>query len=622
MATVQALIRGSRHVIDLDDVRDRAGAGGEAVVKIIGGEAVKIHFTYNPDLAAKLSDAPKGAPANVIMPGEPVTDATDPRRVLGFTMRLIKDTVPISMFGDADFQRQYNLTWEKLVRILLNLHDLVTQTHKAGIIFGDFNEKNVLVNPRTLEVFIVDMDAAWWGRWTTLTYTLEFTDVRLLKKNTQPNQSPVLIEKARYTQETDWYAYAAMVCKVLLGGTPYRDGTHKPKNGQPMQRLNQRVLSRLSFFDTKEHIKLPPEIRHPALLPAGLGRFLHDMFVEDRRETPFPRHYLETYVQMTCPKCGCEHGRAKCPKCGAAGITTPTTPYFKPGQRLNGHVPGSINILATYPFGEVQYVHHTGGAYRREDGSVVLRRPYSPSVTALVAGKRTVLIAGQKFAIFDGGPGVQKKYYATQSVMGRTTVAANSRYVYWMNGNNLVRNDPLRSIAGIGPSPTNQTSVWVGERFGVTLVTEPAHTRVQIFTDNSFRGTLDLPDLPGTIVGADCVVGDRLAWLKITCQNGRERTTTILVVDANAGLLATALAEGSTAYLARLTPTALAAGNAIYLPVEGLGIVQFAIEYGTIRMIGNLNVVTSFQDTVGFCLNSSGLVHVTRTAISHVVKTS
>jgi hypothetical protein len=389
-----------------------------------------------------------------------------------------------------------------------------------------------------------------------------------------------------------------------------------------MQRLNQRVLSRLSFFDARVRLS-PDAVRHPALLPAGLGQFLLDVFTKDRRETPFPQHDLDTYVQMTCPKCDCEHGRTQCPKCGEVGITTPTTPYFQPGQRLNGHIPTGTNILATYPFGQVRYVHHTGDAYQREDGSVVLRKRYSSGITTLIAGTRTVLITGQRFAIVGGGPKAQKKYYATQNVLGRTTVAANSRHVYWMNGNTLVRDDSLRGIAGVALCPANQTSVWAGEKFGVVLVTMgKTHARVGTFTDNGITNTLDLPDLPGTIVGADCVVGDSLAWLRITCQNGRERTTTILVVDAKAGLLATAPAVGSTAYLARLAPTALAAGNAVYVPVEGLGIAQFAIEYGTIRMTGNLTVVTSFQDTVGFCLNSTGLVHVTRTAIDNIVKAS
>lgn len=631
MATVHALIRGRRHVIDLDDVRDRAGSGGEAVVKIIDGEAVKIRHQYDPDLAGKLRDTPKGVHPNVIMPQEPVLDARDPSRVIGFTMKLVEgisrtptrepETFPISMFGDADFQSQHNLTWQKLVRVLLNLHDRVGDVHKSGIILGDFNEKNVLVNVRTLEVFLVDMDAAWWGKWKTFTFTSEFTDARLLRAGAEQGDPPVLIPNARYTQETDWYAYTAIVCKVLIGGTPYRDGVHQPKDGSEIQRLNQRVLSRLTYFD--KSIRLASDAyRHPSALPAGLGLFLRDVFVEDRRETPFPRAFLETYVQITCA-CGAKHGRRKCPKCGRPGITVATTPYFKPGEQpaSNRHSDGNEAgiIIATTPFGEnIRYVHHHNGVYRREDGSIVLRRSFSPGITALVAGERTVLIAGQKFAIV-GKRRAPKKYYATQRTLGRITVAANSRHVYWMNGNHLVREDSLRGITSIGPCPANMTSVWAGEQFGVALVHEQSGTSIRTFTDTGFTGSSPLPILPGTIVDAVCVVGNDLAWLKVTTQWARKRTTTVYVINTAAQLLATAEADGSTTYLGRLASSALAVSNMLFVPVEGVGLVRFKIEHGAVYMDGALNHTTTFQDTVGFCMNSTGLIHVSRGNVKHIL---
>jgi hypothetical protein len=622
MTTVHALVRGRRHVINTDDVSDRAGAGGEAVVKIINGEAAKIYFTYDPDRAERLRDAPKNAPTGAIMPLDPVYDANDPTKVIGFVMPLVTNAKPISMFGDADFQDQHGLTWRKLVQIILRLIDLVVKLHEAKIILGDFNEKNVLVNPRTLEVVIVDMDNAEWGKWKTRTYTLEFTAPELLVASTVPNDPPVMKDDACYSEETDWYAVAVMVCKVLLGGTPYRDGVHQPNAGEARMFLNRRVLNRISFFGS--NVKLPPEVHHPSSLPAGLGLFLYDVFVKDRRETPFPRQFIETYAWMTCPRCGCQHGRTQCPKCGAHGVSTPTAPYYKPGEKpVNGYTHGSIFLAAAPHKGAVQYVHYANGAYRREDDSIVLKKDRSPHISALVAGQRTVLIAGRKFAIIDGKRPTRKMYYATQRVLGQITVAANSRHVYWISGDHLVRDDSLRGITSIGRAIPHMTSVWTGEQFGVALMQAGTLTSVMTFNDSGYTGRYDIHDLspqPSAVVAAQCVISESHAWLTVTTEDG---TTKPYVFNATAQVLATAPTQrGIKTGINCMESSALAVGDKIMVPTSGKGIVRFRVWQGTIQQDGTIPYAATPKDIVQLTLSSTGLMQVTHTQLQPILSIS
>lgn len=658
---VSALIDGRLHTFNTKDTRRTLGEGGEAVVMSwdphpgfaaahgdpAGTEyVVKLYFTTGatPEETAvrksaagirqqKLPSFPSGLPRNAISPTALVRDRQN--QIIGYVMPRVRDTKPLCLFMDPDFRRDNGVTQEKAVKVLLNLHALVLAVHKAGIVLGDFNDKNVLVSLRTLDVYIVDMDAAQWGPWVSHVAEAQFADPTLL------DESFLLKNGKRYSTVSDWYSFTVMVYQLLTLSNPYRDGAHLPRkrHGQPLpprRNFPARVTHRVSTFDPD--VRLDPRMHRPSSLPEQLGLFMRETFTRDRRVTVFPIQLLTQFRWMTCPKCRREHGRTECPNrhCKAPGFPaaqTPATPRPTPpapSPVIPAAPSGSAAmrrpvrtdttyVTATASGGCFQYVHYTNGAYRREDNSVVWQRSFVPGMSVLVAGDRTVFAFGSEFAVRQkSGAGAK---YTTQNTFGRTTVATNSRHIYWLSDNSLMC-DGVR----YGQITPHMTSVWAGENFGVVLVQAGILAWVQTFDANSpgFTGSFYLPPSVDTLVGAQCVVGEKIAWLVVSYRatNGTI-TYKCFVIDAKANLQASAEGSASASnWMTTVSQSALAVGEKLLIPVTGTGIARIGLQGNALTHEGThrgiTSVITDARATVGICFTPTGLVHVGRKAITPI----
>lgn len=635
-------IDGRQYSFDTEDERQTIGEGGEAVVvrwtphaefiRRHGNRryAVKIFFDDTPEQRAaatmrqtKLRNVPRGVPHNVITPLDLVTDMRG--QIIGYVMPLVEDVVPLVRLMDPKFRRQSGITQAHAVQVLTNLHATVLALHDAGVVIGDFNDKNILVSVKTGEVYVIDFDSAQWGRWPCLAATAEFSDPTLL------DQSQNLRRGASYSKTSDWYSFAVIVYQLLTLSHPYRDGVHRPGPGKPRKRFPERVPIRLSVFNPDIH--LDQSVHRPASLPDELGRFMRDVFNHDHRTSPFPIHLLTTFQWMTCPRCGRQHGRAICPnrECGAKGVVAtqsqprhaqPETPPSTAGQ-----VPTATRqfIAAAQQGSRARYIYHESGAYRREDGTEVWQQAFSPQLSALVAGSRTVFCARSSFAIMNGDPRSAQQH-STDTQYGRATVATNSRHIYWVSSNSLVRDDGRLGTVTIGTIVPHMTSVWAGERFGLAMVQAGILTRVLVF-DAERAGLYRAYNLPpefGTVVDAQCVISDDLAWLVVS---SRSRSGTVInrcyVLNASAQLLATAESRrGDGTWLGSMTPSALAVRDKLLAPVARTGIVRIGLSGGRLHQEGiyrgSAGIVASADVTVGLCLTTDGILHIGRQQISRI----
>lgn len=667
---IDALIEGRPYHFDTEDTRRHVGEGGEALVVKwdppqdfirkygCGNYAVKLFFLETKEQKAaaivrqqKLRSIPRGLPRNALTPTTLVLDHAG--NIIGYVMELItdpedertnasgdeKNVQTIGKLMDPDFVKSKRLSLKQIIQILLKLGDLMNKAHKAGVVIGDFNEKNVLVNVRTGEVYLIDVDSAQWGIWRCLTVTSDFTDPLLLDASLAMMKSG-----ASYSIASDMYAYTVMVYQLLTRTHPYRDGVHNPKQkkGRPIVvklRGDQRIAARLSVFDPS--VRLDQEVHHPASLPVALGLFMRDTFVNDARVSTFPFQLLTSFVWMTCPRCKREHGRSECPRCKAPGVATQQAAYTPssattapppPKPATSGRPTAATTTATATPQappapdtqylavanigGQLQYVCHFGGAYRDETGAVILRAAtHSSNVSVIVAGPRTVFTSGNECAIVNGDP-TKARPFKVQRVDGKPAVAANSRCVYWVSGNSLVR-DSGHGTSIVGSVAQNLTSVWVGERFGVALVRAGAITRVLAF-DADRPGFKDFYLLPqaGFVVDAHCVVGDHLAWLFVTHRGRGGKHRNICYVISNGGWLR-AIADatpGTQSWLGTIPSAALAVGDKLLVPQTRTGIVQVRVNGSKLQQDGVhrqlAGVLGSDRATVGLALTTRGLAHV------------
>jgi hypothetical protein len=247
------------------------------------------------DAPAKLRAIPGRLPSAVVVPsGLALAGKSAREHVVGYVMPKV-DGEPLCSFGEPRWRREHAIAGDDLVAMLLALHDAIAGLHRAGVVIGDCNDLNVLVEAR--RVHLIDVDSYQLPGFPCSMFSERFVDPRLCNGGVVP-QRP-------HDADSDWFAFAAMVLRTLLGVGPW-GGVHASCLA------SQRAARRLSVLGSG--ITFPRSARPIATLPDELVGALRAIFERDVRGT-FPRTLLESLRLRACATCGESHARSVCPMC-------------------------------------------------------------------------------------------------------------------------------------------------------------------------------------------------------------------------------------------------------------------------------------------------------------------
>jgi len=260
--------------------------------------AARRRLDENP---AKLRALPGRLPAAVVAPCGFALAGKKSTQIVGYLMPKVAG-VPLHSFGEPRWRREHPIDGDTVVAALLSLHDAITALHATGVVIGDCNDLNVLVDGR--RVHLIDVDSYQFGGFTCPMFSERFVDPRLC----DPQQ---LVPVRPHDPASDWFAFAVMALRSLLGVGPW-GGVHQPAD--PAMRCPPllRALRRLSVFASD--ILYPRAARPLAILPDELTDAFRAVFDRDQRGV-FPRTALERLRLRACSTCGDEHGRVRCPAC-------------------------------------------------------------------------------------------------------------------------------------------------------------------------------------------------------------------------------------------------------------------------------------------------------------------
>lgn len=259
--------------------------------------------------AAKLRALPARLPAAVVAPCGVALAGKRSAEVVGYLMPKVGG-VPLHAYGEPKWRREHPIAGAEVVAALLALHEAIAALHAAGVVIGDFNDLNVLVDgPR---VHLIDVDSYQFGGFACPMFSERFVDPRLCS-------AQQLVPVAPHDEASDWFAFAVMAFRSLLGVGPW-GGVHQPAN--PALRVSplQRALRRLSVLSAD--VVYPRAARAIAILPEEITGVFRAIFERDVRGV-FPRLELERLRLRACSTCGEEHGRARCPACQTAAQLPP-----------------------------------------------------------------------------------------------------------------------------------------------------------------------------------------------------------------------------------------------------------------------------------------------------------
>jgi len=218
--------------------------------------------------------------------------------------------------GEPRWRRDRGVELAVVTRALIDLRTTVERLHAAGVVIGDFNDLNVLVDGDTCAV--IDADSFQFGAWRCALFTERFVDPRLCDPSAT---APILIQP--HDRESDWFAFAAMALRSLIAVGPY-GGVHQPKDPARRVPAALRALRGVSIYDGEV---LAPKASLPLeVLPDELNGAFQAIFATGPRGArgPFPRHALEALRWQRCA-CGAEHARVRCPVCRTV-VAIPTAP--------------------------------------------------------------------------------------------------------------------------------------------------------------------------------------------------------------------------------------------------------------------------------------------------------
>jgi len=595
------------------------GKGGEAdIFQINDSQVVKIFKKpEHPDYAGnqheqegarkrieehqrKLIEFPQNLPVKVLAPNPNNLVYDRANRIAGYAMMFLKGLDVLLSYGDRAFGQA--VPYEQKMDICLGLHESLRQTHPLGVVFGDFNDLNVLV--KGTETWIIDVDSAQFGSYLCRVFTEKFVDPILCDPK---SKRPMLVRP--FNANSDWYAYDVMLMSCLLYVGPY-GGIFKPGDKKKLIPHDQRPLKRITVFHSE--VQYPKPAIHWRVLPDDLLEHFHQRFEKDvRGQTPLA--LLEKIRWTKCTNCGVEHARAMCPECFIAPPAAIRETTVVRGTVVASTIFTTKGVIlhASYQEGRLRWLYHENEEYRREDGKVVTKGKLDPQVRYRIKGKKTLIGKSNVVVILD--PNEENERIVVDTYGQLPIFDSNGEFHYWSQNGQLHRNDPLGEEY-IGDVLKNQTLFWVGPTFGFGFYRAGEINIAFVFDarrKRSLNDQVNVQPIRGQLVDATCVFSNKYAWFFTTSSEAGKLMNHCTLITASGETIASIETEkGSDHWLGNIRG-ACAINKFLLMPTDD-GIVRIEEENKQMVEAKKFPDTEPFVDTSSFLYPGTDGLYVIR----------
>ncbi|HWB77695.1 MAG TPA: hypothetical protein VG755_22165 [Nannocystaceae bacterium] len=301
----------------LDD-RSFVAHGGQGRVWARGQRAYKVHD--DPAMvvpAGKLAELARITDACIVRPLAQI-EREDRRAVIGHAMRLVEHAVPWAQLVTRSSRARHGLDDARALALVERLRERVAGLHRLGIAMVDLHSFNVLVDVRTREPWLVDLDGA---------QTPSFAATAIAPHIADP-QAPAGV----FGPATDWFAFAITTFELLCGIHPYR-GNHPRVHG-----LADRMRARISVLSPD--VTVPPACTSASRLPRAWQDWYRAVLEHGVRESPpvasVARRTRARAAELPAGACGCVTIPGGAPRVlvhaddGALALFDPATNAMRP----------------------------------------------------------------------------------------------------------------------------------------------------------------------------------------------------------------------------------------------------------------------------------------------------
>lgn len=561
----------------------------------------------------KLPDIPPNLPKRIVTPDEIARDRFG--KIIGFSMRFIEAN-RLSEYKQREF-REEELDIKNtdavntiILPIFRDLHHSVSDVHEVNVVIGDFSDSNVLVKDK--KAYLIDVDSFQFRGYQCDLFKEDFLDPKLMDIDAEDK----IVKKlsVRYTPDSDWYAYNTILLHNLLFVHPY-DGIYLPQHKTKKERLEDRN----NIFDTKNVEYLDKNNLNNPLpldrLPDELLQYFEDVFVRNIRGN-FPAYLLD--MRWTkCTQCGAEHARGKCPKCHGYTRKELNKPQQAVAARTIFQRDYGLIIASEYQKKQLRYVYYEEYlGYKREDGSLLLNKPFNDLDHFDIQGKNTYIkaypldsqlhLSGDKIRLIndpqeDGLKFLYKSDFLKQNIPHSSwSEGFNSGAIYLGLEGILSRMDKYGNVTSCDYrdllEPKCSLWWWVGEEFGLICTNNSMGFKPEYVFDAhnlNIKHPVNFRRLEGNTTGASACYFDKdICWLLLPMRKDGNIVNYCMVINNKGEFLKGAIADAdSNTWLGEIKGKC-AVGNSLLTPTDA-GILQ-------VTLVGKELLSTIYPNTEDF----------------------
>jgi DNA-binding helix-hairpin-helix protein with protein kinase domain len=267
--------------------------GGEGEVYDVVGQSGLVAKIYKPGKASlekerklvkMVSEPPaKSVLSQIAWPHDVLYDAGS---FVGFVMPKMKTHEALNVIYEFGSSAKYpDITWENRLIIAENLCAVLNCVHAVGHVCGDFNPKNISVNPNTGEIVFLDTDS-YHIRDDIVTYRCdvgipEYLPVEVQKKM----RGGATLSTARlptFSQTTDNFALAIHIFQLLMNGVhPFACAIIPSQASIVAPQPSDNILKGdFPFMIKKSGVKIPVFAPEISILPKEIQNLFKRAFVD------------------------------------------------------------------------------------------------------------------------------------------------------------------------------------------------------------------------------------------------------------------------------------------------------------------------------------------------------
>jgi hypothetical protein len=247
---------------------DFVAQGGEGAVYVRGDIAYKIYADPAKMIPpAKIAELGALTLPAIVRPQEVLLDAR--QRPVGYAMRRVQNGVPLCRLFTRAFRERSGVTPEMVAQLVRRMREGVRFVHERDMLIVDLNEMNLLADLGAKAIHFIDVDS----------YQTPSFPATAIMESVRDRHA------AKFSENTDWFAFGIVCFQLLIGIHPYK-GKHPT-----LHDLDARMQRNVSVFNAE--VALPGVCYPLTTIPQSYRDWFFALFEGGKRCAP-PEELVHT----------------------------------------------------------------------------------------------------------------------------------------------------------------------------------------------------------------------------------------------------------------------------------------------------------------------------------------